>query len=267
MLGRLQWLRQQIIAGKHISVHFTYNAQESKDKVRFVIDGNAGDRPQDSLFLDAALDLVTAAVSKSVTVDRGHRFSSGRSEVCFWLQRPENVPSPRGTSGYSKNSEMFSKMTRNEKEAAAPDDEEVSGAAETNLPSAPAVELQAVLSQTEACADGPAQSALETALPERGLRDEDVDWLHAVLVRHKELVSQKLRKSYHQIDYTTLNEEDAWARSMLYSTDDWCAKTKQDVRTLIRTGTMDRLVNDWLGPDLANLLYSCLPSDTEQTTA
>ena len=118
MLGRLPWLRQQIIAGKHISVHFTYNTQESKDKVRFVIDGNAGDRLQDSLFLDAALDLVTAAVSKSVTVDRGHRFSSGRSEVCFWLQRPENVPSPRGTSGYSKISEMFSKMTPKEKEAA-----------------------------------------------------------------------------------------------------------------------------------------------------
>ncbi len=114
MLGRLQWLRQQIAAGKHISVHFTYNAQESKDKVRFVIDGNAGDRLQDSLFLVAALDLVTAAVSKSVTVDRGHRFSSGRSEVCFWLQHPENVPSPCGTSGYSK----ISKMTRKEMEVA-----------------------------------------------------------------------------------------------------------------------------------------------------
>ena len=85
ILGRLQWLKDQIEAGRAVSVYFSANA-DGKDKVRFVLEPAQLKRPVSVLLL-AAVDLLASTATSAVVVDRGHRHSSGRSEVSFWLHR------------------------------------------------------------------------------------------------------------------------------------------------------------------------------------
>ena len=100
VLARLSWIRKQILAGGCISVHFTYNTVTAKDKVRFILHRTqatpiAAAANSSSLLL-SALDLVANAAICSVVVDRGHRYSNGASEACFWIHRPKALE-PDGT--------------------------------------------------------------------------------------------------------------------------------------------------------------------------
>ena len=88
--ARLHWLQKQVEAGHAVSVHLTYNAATRKDKIRFLVSPHAKCGPPDShasLIIPSAIQLVISASFSSNVVDRGHRFSDGSSEACFWLRR------------------------------------------------------------------------------------------------------------------------------------------------------------------------------------
>ena len=84
VLARIQFVEGKCTAGFPVSVHFTGCMLNGREKVRFVV-GNVASVPtplQPPLCLRAALGIVRQAAAHAVVVDRGHRYSSGASEVC-----------------------------------------------------------------------------------------------------------------------------------------------------------------------------------------
>ena len=87
--ARLSWLREQVLAGHNVTVHFSYNSQTGKDKVRFLINRHGAlkfDESNTSSLIPSAIDLVSSSSICHAVVDRGHRFSDGSAEACFWIQ-------------------------------------------------------------------------------------------------------------------------------------------------------------------------------------
>ena len=100
LLARLNWLQQQVERGHEVTVHFSWNAATLKDKVRFCIGAPADHdtRQPTSVLLTGAIQMVSEATVTAVVVDRGHKFSSGKAEICFWIQRRNPSPEPGGGS-------------------------------------------------------------------------------------------------------------------------------------------------------------------------
>ena len=75
-----------------MSAHLSHNAKTSKDKVRFCLAPmTANPLSQSSPMIMAAIDMVAQATLTHVVVDRGHHYSDGSSEVCFWLSSIHKV--------------------------------------------------------------------------------------------------------------------------------------------------------------------------------
>ncbi|CAK0840291.1 unnamed protein product [Prorocentrum cordatum] len=84
--ARLRWLRDQVVAG--VAAHLTFGAAaiEGRGKVKVVLDpARPRTSPTARAVLLSALTSLEEQAGNAVVVDRGHRFSDGRTEVCFWL--------------------------------------------------------------------------------------------------------------------------------------------------------------------------------------
>jgi hypothetical protein len=88
VLARLSWIRSQLLLGANVGVHVAYNPSTGKDKVRFTLQpcGSSSALSSGS-FVAEILDLIERVASRSVVVDRGHRFSNGTAEASFWFER------------------------------------------------------------------------------------------------------------------------------------------------------------------------------------
>ena len=97
-----------------MSVHFSVAADRHKDKIRFLLSGSSLEEPfTPSVAIQHALSTLEHMVSHSCVVDRGHRFSSGKSEFSFWISAfhgvygANDVSSSRGTLPLNANSTIF----------------------------------------------------------------------------------------------------------------------------------------------------------------
>merc|ERR1712137_628057 len=85
--------------GRNVAVNFTHSHATAKDKVRFVIDADPVQQPRlASTLILHAIDLVTRAAAEHVVVDRGHKHSGGKTEVCFWLHAPGAATRSKSTT-------------------------------------------------------------------------------------------------------------------------------------------------------------------------
>ena len=82
--ARLAWLHAQVCEGVSVSVHITCAA--GQDKVRFIL-GKSTSSSQPSWLVLSAINMVSLGCNGAVVVDRGHKLSSGLSEICFWIKR------------------------------------------------------------------------------------------------------------------------------------------------------------------------------------
>ncbi|CAK0821258.1 unnamed protein product [Prorocentrum cordatum] len=84
--ARLRWLRDQVVAGAAAHLTFGAAAIEGRGKVKVVLDpARPRTSPTARAVLLSALTALEEQAGNAVVVDRGHRFSDGRTEVCFWL--------------------------------------------------------------------------------------------------------------------------------------------------------------------------------------
>ena len=87
--ARLSWLLEQVHAGRNVCVSFSYNADLRREKIKFVLDDALAStiatyRP----CIFSALWSVAAAMEVAVVTDKGHKASSGRCVVEFWIRQP-----------------------------------------------------------------------------------------------------------------------------------------------------------------------------------
>ena len=85
--NRLEWLIGEIQRGRAAHVSFSYNQETRREKVTFVLESNyhhqAGHRP----CILGELDAVRCACDSSITTDKGHSASNGKTTVEFWLKQ------------------------------------------------------------------------------------------------------------------------------------------------------------------------------------
>ena len=86
--ARLAWLRSQVSAGTRTSIHITHDDSNHKSKVRFILGSSANCAASPPRLLIHTIDMMSSICAESVVVGRGHRFSGGRAEACFWLHAP-----------------------------------------------------------------------------------------------------------------------------------------------------------------------------------
>ena len=87
--NRLQWLINGIHTGRSAFVSFSYNPLVQREKVKFVLKDSSQDIQAYRPCLLAALSAVKYASESSITNDKGHRSSNGKTIVEFWLQQPK----------------------------------------------------------------------------------------------------------------------------------------------------------------------------------
>ena len=87
-VNRLQWLINEIHSGRTAHVSFSYNQSLQREKVKFVVEDSYQSHQVYRPCLLAALSAVRFAFESSITTDKGHRSSLGRTTVEFWLQQP-----------------------------------------------------------------------------------------------------------------------------------------------------------------------------------
>ena len=86
--ARLQWLSMQITTGH--AVQISLSLQGSRLRLRCVVDPSVNVTPtHHRAVLVGVLSAVSAHSSIMLSVDRGHKFTSGRSEVCVWMDAPK----------------------------------------------------------------------------------------------------------------------------------------------------------------------------------
>ena len=101
VLGRLAWVLAKISEGHRVLVTSSYNSELKKQKLKVIIHPLANEVMFSELVQCCAWAAVNSllCVAKSLEkegifhiVDRGHRHSSGVSEICFWTEiREEKV--------------------------------------------------------------------------------------------------------------------------------------------------------------------------------
>ena len=108
ILERVRWLRSQLLSGKEMSVHLTVAADRSKDKVRFLLSGSTLKEPfTRSVAIQHALCTLEYMTSHACVVDRGHRYSNGKSEFCFWISSFGGVSGDGGMHPLNANAPIF----------------------------------------------------------------------------------------------------------------------------------------------------------------
>ena len=86
-LQRLQWLASQILAGRSAFVTFSFNALTRREKVKFTLDSSFDVSGSPRPCVMGALLAVQHACLSSVSTDKGHSSSDGRTVVEFWVQQ------------------------------------------------------------------------------------------------------------------------------------------------------------------------------------
>ena len=85
--NRVAWIRQSIVNGVHVRLHVGAAQDPDKCKVRATIDPHKGRLCITTRnMLLATLDSLALSSDQLTVMDRGHRHSTGISEVCFWSQ-------------------------------------------------------------------------------------------------------------------------------------------------------------------------------------
>ena len=88
--NRLQWLISEIHSGRNTQVVFSFNPAQQREKVKFVLDDGYQCHAVYRPCVLGALTAVRCACESSITTDKGHRSSTGKTTVEFWLQQHVN---------------------------------------------------------------------------------------------------------------------------------------------------------------------------------
>ena len=95
VVGRLEWVLTQIRRGHRVLVTSSYNGELQRQKLKVLIQPKADEVPYSEMTqccafyaVNSLLHLATSLEEKGILhiMDRGHRHSSGVSEVCFWME-------------------------------------------------------------------------------------------------------------------------------------------------------------------------------------
>jgi hypothetical protein len=95
-LNRLQWLINELHLGRSAHVSFSYNSVKHTEKVKFVLENAYNDHGCYRPCVLGALTAVRCACDCSISTDKGHRTSDGRTTVEFWLRQPNTCAYPSG---------------------------------------------------------------------------------------------------------------------------------------------------------------------------
>jgi hypothetical protein len=93
VLGRISHLRGAILAGRQCTMHCSANPSTKCEKIKFLLQETAEANHSPQVAVLAVLDvLVSACVSDAVHImDRGHKHTSGVSEVCFYIKQVDTA--------------------------------------------------------------------------------------------------------------------------------------------------------------------------------
>eukprot|EP00927_Polykrikos_kofoidii_P080192 TRINITY_DN7707_c0_g1_i9.p1 TRINITY_DN7707_c0_g1~~TRINITY_DN7707_c0_g1_i9.p1 ORF type:complete len:268 (+),score=34.55 TRINITY_DN7707_c0_g1_i9:106-909(+) len=86
VVGWIQWVLGQIERGRPVTLHVTHSSN-AKTKVRVILGLVGGECAAPPMFFRQVLNMVSEQLKQRIAVDRGHTFSSGRSEVAIWLHQ------------------------------------------------------------------------------------------------------------------------------------------------------------------------------------
>ena len=91
--ARIQWVREQLQQGANATIHVGAALDQSRAKIRIVIQyGGAPTSLTARSLLLSTLDSVSMSTARFVSVDRGHKHSTGVSEVGIWLSEIPHAP-------------------------------------------------------------------------------------------------------------------------------------------------------------------------------
>lgn len=89
LADRLRWLKRQVAAGVHLRITAGPGQDSTKCKVRFILEPWKAAMPvATQALLTVLIDALGAQEPEHVCVDRGHKHSSGLSEIAVWLHKP-----------------------------------------------------------------------------------------------------------------------------------------------------------------------------------
>ena len=103
VLGRLRWILEKLDAGHIIHYSQSFSSLSGKSKLKFVIEPKSDVVPRlHRVLLRFTLQnvMTTIAIQGVTSVDRGHKHSSGASEIGIWIQVPK-VDDSADSSGSS----------------------------------------------------------------------------------------------------------------------------------------------------------------------
>ena len=93
LIQRIASLEQFIWAGHLVSVNYSYADNTFRLKAKVFVGAEANTVPwAHRELLLAILQPLYALTSFCITVDRGHTFSAGHSQACFWMKPPGDIP-------------------------------------------------------------------------------------------------------------------------------------------------------------------------------
>ena len=86
-LGRVDWLISQVDMGRKCAFSGSSAATSGKFKVKVKLEAaiSGAIDPFGALGVKCFLSSLRGLVNSLTAVDRGHRFSSGAAEICFWF--------------------------------------------------------------------------------------------------------------------------------------------------------------------------------------
>eukprot|EP00929_Paragymnodinium_shiwhaense_P034663 TRINITY_DN18829_c0_g1_i1.p1 TRINITY_DN18829_c0_g1~~TRINITY_DN18829_c0_g1_i1.p1 ORF type:complete len:291 (-),score=39.54 TRINITY_DN18829_c0_g1_i1:419-1291(-) len=123
--NRIAFLCEQIANGRQAALHITVNPASQKLKVKVLLQPDDRRHPSgmQSCLADI-LDVISQNFDGKVVVDRGHKFSNGVCETCFWASYPDpsavvrpvggtsHVGLPRAISAASRGSSVLLDVSR-----------------------------------------------------------------------------------------------------------------------------------------------------------
>ena len=104
VVNRIAWIARQLASGRKL--HLTWAQAQSHGQLKIKVILHCNGEGSMSAFartlMMEQLQRLRELVSSHTCVDRGHKYTSGISEVCFWVAGPKHVASPRfGDAGGS----------------------------------------------------------------------------------------------------------------------------------------------------------------------
>ena len=90
----MDYIRARIAEGCQVHIASSFSAQSGRDKVRFIIDQVPNVVPLMSQAMTLrSLDTVVSLADAAATMDRGHKHSDGKCEICLWMTSLPSKPS------------------------------------------------------------------------------------------------------------------------------------------------------------------------------